>query len=151
MEKSYLFIYENLVQGKYLNDPANSKAMSKVSYGAKYDKNGKKSIKGFEDKYFKLDLENVSKTIISHLETDGNSYVHPGPNPRSLSPREAARIQSFPDSFKLLGTEGNQYRTLGNAVPPVLMWHVSRMVIKQIKQIHESKKIEKEIILQINK
>ena len=70
---------------------------------------------------------------------------------RRFTPREVARIQSFPDSFKLLGTEGNQYRTLGNAVPPVLMWHVSRMVIKQIKQIHESKKIEKELILQINK
>lgn len=126
-----LFIYENLVQGKYLNDPANLKAMSKVTYGIKYDSNGRKSIKGFEDKYFKLDSENVSKTIISHLETDGNSYVHPGPNPRSLSPREAARIQSFPDWYFFKGSTRNQFSQIGNAVPPIL----AKIIAGEIKRV----------------
>ena len=126
-----LFIYTHLAQGKYLNDPANKKAMSKVSYGVKYDKNGNKSIKGFEDKYFKLDSDKVSKTIISHLETDGNSYVHPGPNPRSITPREAARIQSFPDWYFFKGSTRNQFSQIGNAVPPIL----AKIIASEIKRI----------------
>ena len=126
-----LFIYKHLVQGKYLNDPANLKAMSKVTYGVNFDKNGKKRIKGFEDKYFKLDYEKVSKTIISHLETDGNSYVHPGPNPRSITPREAARIQSFPDWYFFTGSTRNQFSQIGNAVPPIL----AKIIASEIKKV----------------
>ncbi|WNF37190.1 DNA (cytosine-5-)-methyltransferase [Bacillaceae bacterium IKA-2] len=44
---------------------------------------------------------------------------------RRFTPREVARIQSFPDSFKLINAEGTQYRALGNAIPPVLMWNVA--------------------------
>ena len=115
-----LFIYKNLVAGKYLNDPANEKALSKVTYGIVIDKNGTKKVKGFGDKYFKLNPEGVSKTIIAHLETDGNSYVHPGEYPRSISPREAARIQSFPDWYFFTGNIRNQFKQIGNAVPPLL-------------------------------
>lgn len=115
-----LFIYENLVPGKYLNDPVNEKALSKVTYGIVTDENGNKKVKGFGDKYFKLDPKNVSKTIIAHLETDGNSYVHPGKYPRSITPREAARIQSFPDWYFFTGNTRNQLKQIGNAVPPVL-------------------------------
>ena len=62
----------------------------------------------------------MSKTIIAHLETDGNSYVHPGALPRSLTPREAARIQSFPDWYFFTGNTRNQLKQIGNAVPPIL-------------------------------
>ena len=115
-----LFIYKNLVAGKYLNDPVNKKALSKVTYGVVIDENGNKKVKGFGDKYFKLNPENVSKTIIAHLETDGNSYVHPGEHPRSITPREAARIQSFPDWYFFTGPTRNQFKQIGNAVPPLL-------------------------------
>ncbi|TXD54411.1 MULTISPECIES: DNA cytosine methyltransferase [unclassified Polaribacter] len=115
-----LFIYRNLVAGKYLNDSVNKKALSKVTYGVFTDKNGNKKVKGFGDKYFKLNPESVSKTIIAHLETDGNSYVHPGENPRSITPREAARIQSFPDWYFFTGSTRNQFKQIGNAVPPLL-------------------------------
>ncbi|GER58861.1 cytosine-specific methyltransferase [Patiriisocius marinus] len=115
-----LFIYENLVAGKYLNDPLNEKALSKVTYGVVIDEKGNKKVKGFGDKYFKLDPESVSKTIIAHLETDGNSYVHPGLHPRSITPREAARIQSFPDWYFFTGSTRNQFKQIGNAVPPIL-------------------------------
>ncbi|KJJ85898.1 Cytosine-specific methyltransferase [Candidatus Omnitrophus magneticus] len=47
---------------------------------------------------------------------------------RRFTPREVARIQSFPDTFKLTGSEAAQYRALGNAIPPVLMWHVVRQL-----------------------
>jgi len=115
-----LFIYRNLVAGKYLNDPVNKKALSKVTYGVVVDENGVKKVKGFGDKYFKLNPESVSKTIIAHLETDGNSYVHPGEHPRSITPREAARIQSFPDWYFFTGSTRNQFKQIGNAVPPIL-------------------------------
>lgn len=115
-----LFIYKHLVAGKYLNDPVNEKALSKVTYGVVIDENGNKKVKGFGDKYFKLDAESVSKTIIAHLETDGNSYVHPGEHPRSITPREAARIQSFPDWYFFTGNTRNQLKQIGNAVPPIL-------------------------------
>ncbi|MDX1774027.1 DNA cytosine methyltransferase [Oceanihabitans sediminis] len=115
-----LFIYKHLVPGKYLNDPLNAKALSRVTYGVTYDVKGNKKVTGFGDKYFKLDPENVSKTIIAHLETDGNSYVHPGVHPRSITPREAARIQSFPDWYFFTGNIRNQYKQIGNAVPPLL-------------------------------
>jgi DNA (cytosine-5)-methyltransferase 1 len=115
-----LFIYKNLVAGKYLNDPVNEKALSKVTYGVVIDENGNKKVKGFGDKYFKLNPDSVSKTIIAHLETDGNSYVHPGEYPRSITPREAARIQSFPDWYFFTGNTRNQFKQIGNAIPPLL-------------------------------
>jgi DNA (cytosine-5)-methyltransferase 1 len=124
-----LFIYKNLIPGKYLNDPVNKKALSRVTYGVEFDKEGNKKVKGFGDKYFKLDPENVSKTIIAHLETDGNSYVHPGSKPRSISPREAARIQSFPDWYFFTGGTRNQFKQIGNAVPPLM----SSAIAKQFK------------------
>ena len=55
-----------------------------------------------------------------------------------------ARIQSFPDSFRLAGPEARQYRALGNAIPPVLSWHVMKSVVeafvrgeRQRKQLSE--------------
>ncbi len=52
---------------------------------------------------------------------------------RRFTPREVARIQSFPDSFRLTGTDSQQYKSLGNAIPPVLMWHIAREIIRQLK------------------
>lgn len=50
---------------------------------------------------------------------------------RRFTPREVARIQSFPDSFKLVGSEAAQYRALGNAIPPVMFWYVANAVSQQ--------------------
>jgi len=52
---------------------------------------------------------------------------------RMFSPREVARIQSFPESFQLRGVKTTDYKALGNAVPPVLMWHVMRSVLKALE------------------
>ena len=51
---------------------------------------------------------------------------------RRFTPREVARIQSFPEEFKLVGSEGAQYRALGNAIPPVMFWYIFRNIIKQL-------------------
>lgn len=51
---------------------------------------------------------------------------------RRFTPREVARIQSFPESFKLIGSEAAQYRALGNAIPPVMFWHIAKAVAVQL-------------------
>ena len=73
----------------------------------------------FKDKYFKLNNNKVSKTITSHMKFDCNMYIHPT-QARGLSPREAARIQSFPDYYFFEGTKSQCYSQIGNAVPPLL-------------------------------
>ena len=73
----------------------------------------------FHDKYYRLRADQPSKTIVAHLRKDGNSYVHPT-QVRSLSVREAARLQSFPDSYIFTGSRGDQFQQIGNAVPPRL-------------------------------
>lgn len=70
----------------------------------------------FKDKYFKLDENQICKTITSHMKYDCNMYIHPW-EARGLSPREAARIQTFPDDFVLTGPQNSWYAQVGNAVP----------------------------------
>lgn len=142
-----LFIYKNLVAGKYLNDPVNCKALSRVTYGVTVDAEGNRKVKGFGDKYFKLDPESVSKTIIAHLETDGNSYVHPGQHPRSITPREAARIQSFPDWYRFRGNTRNQFKQIGNAVPPILAKTIAEVIHETLQS---DQTVEKKMNHQLN-
>lgn len=73
----------------------------------------------FHDKFFRLAWKAPSRTIVSHLAKDGNSFIHPSQN-RSLTVKEAARIQSFPDDFIFWGSRSAQFIQIGNAVPPLL-------------------------------
>ena len=70
----------------------------------------------FKDKYFKLVEDQICKTITSHMKFDCNMYIHPW-EARGLSPREAARIQTFPDDYILMGAQNSWYAQVGNAVP----------------------------------
>ena len=83
----------------------------------------------FKDKYFKLRENHVSKTITAHMDRDCNSYIHPY-EPRGLSPREAARIQSFPDDYVFMGPKNSWYTQIGNAVPPLLGKNIGETLIK---------------------
>lgn len=56
---------------------------------------------------------------------------------RRFTPREAARIQSFPDSFVFPGSEGDAYRQVGEAIPPVLAWHMGKAVVQTLKRCEE--------------
>lgn len=85
----------------------------------------------FKDKYYKLKEDEVSKTITSHMKHDCNMYIHPD-QPRGLSPREAARIQTFPDDFVFMGTNNNWYAQIGNAVPVKLAEAVGRNIFKYL-------------------
>ena len=71
----------------------------------------------FKDKYFKLDENKPSRTITAHLRMDCHSHIHPRQT-RSITPREAARIQSFPDDYFFMGAYLKTYMQIGNAVPP---------------------------------
>ena len=86
----------------------------------------------FKDKYFKLNSNKVSKTITSHMKFDCNMYIHPT-QARGISPREAARIQSFPDDYVFMGSNNSWYEQIGNAVPVKLAKHIGENFIKHLK------------------
>ena len=73
----------------------------------------------FIDKYRKQRWNSVCTTVFAHLEKDGNRFIHPT-QARTITPREAARIQSFPDDFIFAGPISKKFRQIGNAVPPLL-------------------------------
>ena len=73
----------------------------------------------FNDKYLRLSFDELSRTITAHIAKDGYWYIHPSED-RTLSIREAARIQTFPDRFRFAGRPTSRYEQIGNAVPPLL-------------------------------
>jgi DNA (cytosine-5)-methyltransferase 1 len=83
----------------------------------------------FKDKYYKLKSNEVSKTITSHMKYDCHMYIHPE-QPRGLSPREAARIQTFPDDYVFRGVLNDWYKQIGNAVPVKL----AEVIAKELKK-----------------
>jgi len=85
----------------------------------------------FKDKYFKLDENKVCKTITAHMKLDCNMYIHPT-QPRGLSPREAARVQTFPDDYVFMGSNNTWYAQIGNAVPVKLAEIIARNIYKHL-------------------
>ena len=86
----------------------------------------------FKDKYFKLDETQICKTITSHMKFDCNMYIHPW-DARGLSPREAARIQTFPDDYVITGSQNMWYAQVGNAVPVKLAKAIGDGIMKFIR------------------
>lgn len=80
-------------------------------------------------KYNVIRLDKPSNTIPAHLYKDGLRHIHPDPEQaRSITVREAARIQSFDDDFEFLGSKGDQYKMIGNAVPPKFAKLISEII-----------------------
>lgn len=86
----------------------------------------------FKDKYYKLKPDEICKTVTSHMRNDCHMYIHPF-QPRGLSPREAARVQTFPDYYLFRGSLNNWYKQIGNAVPVKLASVIAEELFKFYK------------------
>ncbi|WP_322908675.1 DNA cytosine methyltransferase [Mycoplasmopsis felis] len=103
-----------------------------LSYFLRYQKIkntpvGKSPMKNYSDAFRRIDYHKPSPTV---KENHGGVHIHPELH-RVLTPRELARLQSFPDEFIFLGTKSNILKQIGNAVPPKL----SEVIAKMIKEI----------------
>lgn len=87
-------------------------------------------------RYYVLRKSSPSTTIIAHLYKDGNRFIHyDSKQARTLTPREAARLQSFDDDFEFIGSQGAVYQMIGNAVPPKLAQKIGLATIKLIESL----------------
>lgn len=86
----------------------------------------------FQEKWRRLDENKPSHTVVAHLSFDTYSHIHPW-EPRGISVREAARLQSFPDDFTFICSMGDAFKQIGNAVPPLLALGVAKTVINSFK------------------
>ena len=85
----------------------------------------------FKDKYYKLIADRPSRTITAHLRMDCHSHIHPF-QIRALTPREAARCQSFPDDYLFLGAYLKTYMQIGNAVPCLMAKGIANIIKKYL-------------------
>ena len=107
-----------------------------VEFEFPYDKSTLK------DRYTRQSRSRACSTIVAHLSKDGLMFIHPTQN-RSLTPREAARIQSFPDWFQFPIARTHQFRVIGNAVPPLVGEAVGIAVKNYIQQTMKNNSVIK--------
>lgn len=89
----------------------------------------------FPNKWRKMEADKPARTLLAHLGKDGYSHIHyDSAQARTISVREAARLQSFPDGFVFCGTMNPAFRQIGNAVPPLMAQAVAENLLDQIRE-----------------
>lgn len=89
---------------------------------------------GFANKYRRLSWDEPSHTLVAHMARDCSDFVHPE-LARFISVREAARLQSFPDIFRFVGSQFQQFKQIGNAVPPLLGQAVGSSIAQHLHSL----------------
>ena len=88
----------------------------------------------FPNKWRKMWKDKPARTLMAHLGKDGYSHIHyDSDQARTISVREAARLQSFPDGFMFCGTMNPAFRQIGNAVPPLMARALARQIMATLK------------------
>lgn len=87
------------------------------------------------DRFNVLDYDGVAHTLVAHIAKDGHYYIHPDIDQnRSISVREAARIQSFPDNYFFEGSRTAAFTQIGNAVPPKLAEFIGNDILEKLER-----------------
>ncbi len=89
----------------------------------------------FPNKWRKMEPDAPARTLMAHLGKDSYSHIHyDSSQKRTISVREAARLQSFPDGFRFCGTMNPAFKQIGNAVPPLMSLALAQTIMKELKE-----------------
>ena len=119
----------NIFRNWLKNEMNKSSSQNKISFYN--DLMGKSSNHA---KYRNLEWDRPSPTIVAHLYKDGLMFIHPDVNQaRSITVKEAALLQSFPDDFEFIGSQGFAFKMIGNAVPPEMAKNIATAISRKLK------------------